>query len=86
MVDLMYCLKKLLFFDIPSLYYYISLRSLIFCYLFSGHLFGISLLNFVFSVCFSTVFELTFGELFDTFVTLSAILLQIKSPVGSAVF
>ena len=29
MVDLVYCLTNLLFFDIPLLYYYINLRSLI---------------------------------------------------------
>ena len=34
MVDLMYCLTNLLFIDIPLLYYYINLRSLIICRLF----------------------------------------------------
>ena len=78
MVDLTYCLTSLLFFGIP-LYYCINLNSSFTCCLFSGDIylsFGISLLNSVFSAL----------TVFDAFVTLSAILLSIKSPVASAVF
>ena len=70
----MYCLKYLLPFDIP-LYYYINLRSLVVCCSF-GHIylyFSISLKNFVFSVSLSYLSELLCGELYDTFVILSAI-------------
>ena len=38
MIDLVYYLKKLLFFDIP-LYYYINLSSLTIYYLFSGDIY-----------------------------------------------
>ena len=89
MVDLVYCLTSLLFFGIPILYYYINLRSLrIFC-LFSGDIylsFGITLSNLIFSASLSTVSELFCGEVFETFVILSAILLAIKLPVASVFF
>ena len=78
---------NLLFFNIPSLYYYINLRSsIIFClssrdiYLSSGDTYlslGIPLI---------VVSELFYCEVFETFVILLAILLPIKSPVASAVF
>ena len=38
------------------------------------------------SCSFVTVSELFCSKIFETFVILSAILLQIKSPVASAVF
>ena len=47
---------------------------------------GISLSNFKFSVSLSTASEFFCGELLETFVILSAILLPIKSQVASAVF
>ena len=72
MVNFVYCLTNLLFFDIPLRYYYINLRSSIICCLFS--------------VSFSTISKLFCGELYETFVILSAILSAIKSPVVSAVF
>ena len=49
MVDLMYCLTNLLFFDIPLLYY-VNLNSSITCCLSSGDIylsFGILLLTFL---------------------------------------
>ena len=81
MVDLMCRLSNLLFFGIPSLYYYISLdSSIIFCLSFGGIYlsFGISLLTSF--DCISS-----FCDFFEGFaVILSAILLPIKSPVASA--
>ena len=84
MVDVVYCLINLLFFDILLIYYYINPRSSIFFCLFSGDKYiylGISL-----PYSFVTVSELICGEVFETFVILSANLLPIKSPVASAVF
>ena len=84
MIDFVYCLTNLLFFDIPLLYYYINLRSsTIFC-LSSGDIYlslGISL-----PYSFVTVFESFYSELLEVFIILLAILLPIKSPVVSAVF
>ena len=85
MVDLMYYLTNLLFFDILLLYYYTNLRSsIIFC-LVSGDIylsFDISLSSAIFSVSFITVPELFCGKVFEAFVILLAILLLIKSPVS----
>ena len=80
MVDLVHYLTSLLIFDIALLNYYIYLRPLIICCLFSGDVY-ISL-----GSSFVTVSELFCGEVFATFVILSAIFLPIKSPVASAVF
>ena len=83
MVDLVNCPTNLSFFDIPSLYYYINLRSSKTCCFFSGDIcifFGISI-NFSY-VC-ESVSELIPNEFF---VILLVILLPIKSPVVSAVF
>ena len=77
MVDLMYCLTNLLFFNIPLLYY-INPNSAIICCLFSGDIY----LTFGISHSFSSVSELSC----EVFVILSAILLPIKSPVASALF
>ena len=60
MVDLVYCLKKLLFFDIPLLYYYINLRSsILFCLCFGGlHLTYFSVRLYIFwfiSNCFRII-------------------------------
>ena len=79
MVDLVYCLISLLFFDILLLYYYINLRSTIICCLSSEDVYlslGISLF----------ISKLFCGEFFQIFVILSAILLAIKSQVASGVF
>ena len=46
MVDLIYCVVNVLFFDIPLLYYYTNLNSSMICCLFSGDMylsFGFSL-------------------------------------------
>ena len=69
MVDLMYCLTNLLFFDISLLYYYSNHNSSIICCLFSGDIY----LSFGFSNSF-----LFCENVFDTLVILSAILLPIK--------
>ena len=84
MVDLLYYLTSLFFFDVTVLYYYINLRSSITFCLSSGDIylsFGISL-----SCSFVIVSELFCNERLGTFVILLAILLPIKSPVASAVF
>ena len=81
MIDLVYYLKNLSFFDIPLLYYYINLRlSIIFCFCSRDICIylGISL-----SCSFVIVSELFCGELLQTFVILLAILLPIKSTVAS---
>ena len=89
MVDFVHYLKSLLFFDISLLYYYITLRSsIIFC-LFSGDIYlslGISLSRPIFYASFVTISELFCGEVLETFVILSAILLPIEYPVASVVF
>ena len=81
----MYCLAKLLFFDIPLLYYYTNLNSSIICCLFSGDIylsFGISISSLASLFCECSSLE----DFLEIFVILSAILLPIKSPVASAVF
>ena len=88
MVDLVYCLTNLLFFDIALLYYYINLRSLIICSLFSRNIYfslGIALSNPVFFVSSSIVLEPSCGELPETYVIFWSILLSIKSAVAFAV-
>ena len=77
--------KKLLFFEILLLSYYINLRSLIICFLFSGDIY-LSLSSPIFSPSFVTISELLCGKVFETFVILSAILSPIKSPVAFAGF
>ena len=81
MVDLAYCLKKLLVFGIPVIYFYINLKLLItFCLLCSEDIYislGISL-----SCSFVTIFEFFCGEVLEVFVTLSVILLPIKPPAA----
>ena len=78
----MYFLTILLFCDISILNYYIKLRlSVTFC-LSSGD----TWLSLGISSSFVTVYELFWGEVFETFVILSAIFLPIKLPVASAVF
>ena len=88
MVDLVYYLTNLLFFNIISIYYYINLRlSIIFClssediYLSLGISIGISL-----SCSFVTVFELFCCQFIETPVTLLEMLLPISSPVASVVY
>ena len=83
----MYCLRNILFFDIPFLYCYSNLNSSITCCLFSGDKY----LPFGISVAFSSAFKYIsfecnfFGD-FETLVILSSTLLLIKSPVASAIF
>ena len=70
------------------LYCYINIRSsIVFC-LSSGNTYlflGISLSNPVFFLSLLNVSEIFCGELLETFVIESAILLPVKSPVASAV-
>ena len=85
MVDFMYCLTNLLFFDTPLWYYNSS-----FCCLFSGDIylsFGISIWLLASSFCECNSVDCNSPEdIFEKFVILSPILLPIKSPVASAVF
>ena len=85
----MYYLTSLLLFDIPLLYCHINLASSIIFYLSSVDIYlslDISLSNPIYFLLFVTVSELFCGEIFETFVILSAILLPIKSPIASAIF
>ena len=85
MVDLVYYLANLIFFDVTLLYYYNNLRSSInFCHS-SGDLklsLGISL----FSCSFVIVSELFCSEFPEAFIFLLAILLTVKPPAASAIF
>ena len=72
------CLANLSFFDIPLSYYY----NIILLYLFL-HL---PLSNPISSVSFVTFSELLYGEVLNIFLILRATLLQVKSPVASAIF
>ena len=81
MVDLVYSVTSLLFFDIPLLYYYINLRSLITFCIFSGDIylsFGISLSILIFSASFVAISELFNGEVLEAFAILSVVPLPIK--------
>ena len=82
MVDSLYHLIRLLFFDIPLLllYYYINLRSsIIFCLCYGDAYLSLSISS-------SLVSQLFCSEVFKTLVILLAILFPMKSPVASAVF
>ena len=84
MVGLVYCLKHLLYFDIPLMYYYINITSsMIFCLSSRG-----IYLSFLMSLScsFLTIYKLFCGKILAFFVILSVILLPIKSPVASAFF
>ena len=70
MVDLVYCLTKLLFFDIPLLYYHINLGSSIISCLSSGDIYLSLAISW--SWLFVVVSKLFFGERFETSVILSA--------------
>ena len=80
----MHYLTNLSFFGIPLLCYYINLRSsIIFCF-YSGDI-NLSL-GIYLSCPFVTVSELFYGKVFETLVTLLALLLPVKSPAASAIF
>ena len=85
MVDLMFCLTNLLFFDIQFWQYYTNLNSSIICCLSSGDIY-----LFLWVVISTSSSVSSFGnfllDFLETLVILSAILLPIKSPVASAVF
>ena len=88
-LDLVCFPTDLLFLDIQLLYYYINVRSSIIFPLYSGDIYlfpGNLLSNPMFWILLLTVLELFIGEVLETFVILSAILLPIKSPVASAFF
>ena len=87
--DLVCFPTDLLFLDIQLLYYYINVRSSVIFPLYSGDIYlfpGNLLSNPMFWILLLTVLELFIGEVLETFVILSAILLPIKSPVTSAFF
>ena len=81
MVDLMYCLTNLLFFDFPWLHY-VNRNSSIICCLFSGDIY----LSFDISVSPKLFCERNFFEDFYALVVLFSTLLPIRLPVASAVF
>ena len=89
MVASMYCLTNLLFFDIALLYYYINLSSSIIHCLSLGYIY-IYIYTFYLVFLFHFYFLLNYFvnaiPLMIFFVILSAILLPIKSPVGSGIF
>ena len=88
MVNLAYCPTNLLLFDILLLHYYINLRSSMIFRPFSGDI-SLSLdisLGISLSLSFVTVSKLFCCEFLEAFVILLAILLPIKSSVGSALF
>ena len=79
MVDLINCLTNSLFLDNPLLYYYYaSLNSSIICSFFPGDMY------LSFGASDPSLFS-GFLDSLETLVTLSTILLPIKSPVASAV-
>ena len=84
MVDLVYCLTNLLFFNIPISCYYVNLRSSMIFSSSSGDIYLPLDISLSFSIL--TFSKLFCGKVFETFVMPSAILLPIKSPVASAVF
>ena len=89
MNGLVYYVNLVIIFDILVSYYYINLKSLIICCLFSRGVYislGISLSCSIFSVSFATVPEMFCVEVLETFVVLSATLSQVKSPIASGVF
>ena len=77
MVDSLYHIISLLFFDISLLYYYINLKSssfdlrslIIFCLNSEG-------INLSVSISYLFFSELFFGEVFETLVILSAVFYQ----------
>ena len=84
MVDLVYYLANLLFFDTPLFYYCINLRSsIIFC-LYSGDI--CLTLDVYLSHSFVIVSEIVCGELLEMFVILLENLLPAKSLVAYAIF
>ena len=84
MFDLVYFLTNLLFFYIPLLNYYISIRSSITFYLPFGDIY--LSLDISLSFSFAVVSELFCCKVFEVFVVLLAILLPTKSSVALAVF
>ena len=89
MLDLLYHLISLLFFDITLFYYYNNLSLLIVCFFFLRYMHisvGISLSSPIFPSSFVTISELFYSEVFGTFEIISAVLLLIKSPVYSVAF
>ena len=80
MIDLVYWLRNLLFFDIPLLYYHVNLRSSINFCRYISFFWDISSKSNIFCF-FVTVSELFCGEVIKNFIILSEILLPIKSPV-----
>ena len=84
MIDLVYCLKNLLFFDIPLLYYHINLRSSITFSLSSEDIHAS--LGIYLSCLFVIVSESFCREVLDAFVILLAVLLPIKLQIAPATF
>ena len=89
MIDLVYYVTSLLFFDIPILYYCIVLRSLIIICLSFGYInlsLGIYLSSLLITFSFVTVSALLRGKVLETLVISTANILPVKSRVFSTVF
>ena len=82
MVDLLDHLVNLLFFDIPLLYFIITLilAHQSFSPFYSGDIY------LYLNISSPFVSELFYGEVSEALVILTAILFPVKSPVASAVF
>ena len=82
MVDLLYCLINVFFFDI--LYYVIIIDTIIIIIII---IIVINTIIIIFlRIFFKNVSKLFCGEFFETYVILSVILFTIKSPAASTVF
>ena len=82
MVDLLYCLINVFFFDI--LYYIIIIDTIIIIIII---IIVINTIIIIFlRIFFKNVSNLFCGEFFETYVILSVILFTIKSPAASTVF
>ena len=88
MVDLMYYLTNLSFFDIPLLCYYINLEWWIICCLFGRYasfVWHFSIKSYIFCFTFKCFWTILWWTSWY-FVVTSAILLPAKSTVASAFF
>ena len=82
MMHLVYCLKNISIFDIPLLRDYINLISLITFCIASVNIY----LTLYISLPFLTAFKLFCGDVSDTLIILSAVLLLTEPPVAPSLF
>ena len=84
MVDLLYCLINVFFFDI--LYYVIIIDTIIIIIIIIIIIVINTIIIIFLRIFFKNVSKLFCGEFFETYVILSVILFTIKSPAASTVF